>query len=137
MPHPRVSKREFDKELTSLRDQLLAAQAQLETSRACGLMLILTGAPTSGRSEVANDLLEWLDPKYIRVHAYGEPDAYQRARPIMWRYWTCLPARGRMAFMYTGWYADLLDLAFDKEKPTTLKRASDRIRQLEAMLQAD
>jgi polyphosphate:AMP phosphotransferase len=137
MPHPRVSKREFDKELTALRDQLLAAQSQLETSHACGLVLILTGAPTSGRSEVINDLLEWLDPKFIRVHAYDKPDAYQRARPVMWRYWNCLPARGRMAFMHTGWYADLLDHTLDKKKAATLKRASDRIRQLETMLHAD
>jgi polyphosphate:AMP phosphotransferase len=137
MGHPRVSKREFERELIVLRDQLLAAQSQLETSRAFGFVLILTGAPTAGRSEVINDLLEWLDPKFIHVHAFGPPDAYDQLRPEMWRYWTHLPARGRMAFMHTGWYSELHQLALEKQKGSELKRASERIRQLEAMLEAD
>lgn len=137
MAHPRVSKREFERELIVLRDQLLAAQSQLESSRTFGLVLILAGAPTSGRSEVINDLLEWLDPKFIHVHAFGPPDAYDRLRPVMWRYWTHLPARGRMSFMHTAWYSDLRQIAVKKPKGSDLKRACTRIRKFEAMLAAD
>jgi len=137
MAHPRVSKREFERELLVLRDQLLATQSHLETARTFGLVLILSGAPTSGRSEVINDLLEWLDPKFIHFPAFGPPDVYDRLRPPMWRYWAHLPARGRMSFMHTAWYSDLRELALKKRKGTELKRACTRIRKFEAMLVAD
>jgi polyphosphate:AMP phosphotransferase len=137
MARGRVSKREFERELTTLRDQLLAAQSEFETTRKCGLILLITGAPTSGRSEVINDLLEWLDPKFIRVHAFGEPDKFERLRPTMWRYWNVLPPRGRMVFMHTGWYVDLFEAALDAKKGPEIERAAERIRQLETMLQAD
>jgi polyphosphate:AMP phosphotransferase len=136
MARGRVSKREFERELTNLRDQLLAAQSQLETDRAYGLILLISGAPTSGRSEVINDLLEWLDPKFIRVHAFGEPDKFARLRPVMWRYWRVLPPRGRMAFLHTGWYVDVFEAALDGKKGPQIERAAERIRQLETLLQA-
>jgi polyphosphate kinase 2 (PPK2 family) len=136
MARGRVSKREFQRELTNLRDQLLAAQSQLETDRAYGLILLISGAPTSGRSEVINDLLEWLDPKFIRVHAFGEPDKFERLRPAMWRYWRVLPPRGRMALLHTGWYVDVFKAALDGKKGPQIERAAERIRQLETMLQA-
>ena len=126
------------RDLAHLRDELLDLQFKLRESKKAALALIITGAPAAGRSETINELLSWLDPKYIRVHAFGEPDVAERRRPAMWRYWQTLPMRGRMVFYFAGWYADLVAEARSEEsKPSRATRRLETIRQLEAMLVAD
>ena len=127
------------RQVTQLRDELLDLQLELRESKRRALALIVTGAPSAGRSETINGLLEWLDPKYIRVHAFGPPDVAERRRPAMWRYWRTLPARGSMTFYFAGWYADSLSSARTgtRVSPQIAKRAVERIRQLESMLAAD
>jgi polyphosphate:AMP phosphotransferase len=127
------------RDLTRLRDELLDLQLELRNSKRGAVALIVTGAPAAGRSETINELLSWLDPKYIRVHAFGLPDRGERRRPPMWRYWQWLPMRGRMAFYFAGWYAN--SVANPRHAGLGVaakeKRALERIRQLESMLVAD
>jgi polyphosphate:AMP phosphotransferase len=136
---PHVSKSRYKRLLPTLRDELLDAQARLREEGSFALALILTGVPTAGRTETMNELLEWLDPKHISVYAFNAPDRDDRQRPPLWRYWRTLPARGRMAFYFGGWYSDYLSLAL--HGPHTERRVRERmlerIRRLETMLTAD
>jgi polyphosphate:AMP phosphotransferase len=136
---PRVSKSRYERLLPKLRNELLDAQARLREDGSFALALILTGVPAAGRSETVNELLEWLDPKHISVHALRAPDREDRQRPPLWRYWRTLPARGRMAFYFGGWYSEYLALAL--HRPGKARRLSERlferIRSLETMLAAD
>jgi AMP-polyphosphate phosphotransferase len=127
------------RDLTSLRDELLDLQLKLRKLQLRSVVLIVTGAPAAGRSETINELLSWLDPKYIRVDAFGQADFAERLRPPMWRYWQTLPAQGRMAFYFAGWYADTLADARHVKRihPMRIKRAVERIVALERMLDAD
>jgi AMP-polyphosphate phosphotransferase len=126
------------RDLAPLRDELLDLQFKLRESKKAALALIITGAPAAGRSETINELLSWLDPKYIRVHAFGAADIAERRRPPMWRYWQTVPMRGRMVFYFAGWYADLVAEARGQDgKPSRTKRRLQSILQLEAMLAAD
>ena len=97
MAAPRVSKEKFKRDLPALRDELLSLQLKLHTSKACAVAIIIIGTPAAGRSETVNEILEWLDPKHITVHALGPSDRDDRQWPPMWRYWQKLPARGRMS----------------------------------------
>ena len=126
------------RQLARLRDELLDLQARLRREPAFALALIVAGAPAAGRSESLHELLEWLDPKYIHVHAFRPRDAAARKLPALARYWRAMPPRGRMAFYFTGWYEDYLAAALragDKKRDS--RRAAERIRRLEAMLTAD
>lgn len=127
------------RDLTRLRDELLDLQLALRNSRRSAVALIITGTPAAGRSETINELLSWLDPKYVRVHAFGHPDFGERRRPPMWRYWQSLPMRGRMAFYFAGWYADSIadPRHASRAVPAQAKRVLERIQQLESMLVAD
>jgi AMP-polyphosphate phosphotransferase len=135
----RVSKSRYKRLLPKLRDELLDAQARLHQNKSFALALILTGVPTAGRSETVNELLEWLDPKHISVHAFNTPDREDRRRPTLWRYWRALPARGRMTFYFGGWYSEYLSMALHcPNKARRLgERMFERIRSLETMLGAD
>ena len=86
--------------------------------------MIVTGVPAAGRSETVNELLEWLDPKYVTVRAFGEDDARDRAIPPMWRYWRALPAFGRIAFYFWGWYGEYMGSALARLAQGQASRAS-------------
>jgi polyphosphate:AMP phosphotransferase len=135
----KVGKAEFKHLEPRLRDELLAAQTQLRTAGTFSLALIIIGTPAAGRSETINELLEWLDPKFVAVHAFDQPDWEDKQHPLMWRYWRTLPARGRIAFYFAAWYTDYLRYAL--RKPRQLRRHEqrmvERIRALETMLTAD
>jgi polyphosphate:AMP phosphotransferase len=138
MAAPRISKAAFERNLPSLRDELLDLQLKLHTSKSCAIAVIIAGTPAAGRSETVNELLEWLDPKHIGVHALGAPSPYDCKFPPLWRFWRKLPARGRMTFFFAGWYGEYLGgVVKDGKSKQRDKRSVERILQLEQMLVRD
>jgi len=103
------------------------------------LLTGVTGIPAAGRSEVINELLGWLDPKFVTVYGFRKPDEAERQRPTLWRYWRVMPPRGRIAIMHAGWYGEFLreSLLHPKRPAADVRREVERIRSLERMLVAD
>jgi polyphosphate:AMP phosphotransferase len=134
-----LTKLEYQHELPKLQDRLLDAQFELRKSRARAVAVIVTGIPGAGRSEVVNELLGWLDPKFVTVYGFGEPNEVEVQRPPLWRFWRIMPPRGRIAILHAGWYEDLLrDSLTDEDRADeTVKREVERIRALERSLVAD
>jgi AMP-polyphosphate phosphotransferase len=64
----RLTRLEYQHELPKLQDRLLDAQFELRKSAARAVAVIVTGIPGAGRSEVVNELLGWLDPKFVTVY---------------------------------------------------------------------
>lgn len=139
----RLSRSGYQELLPPLRDRLLEGQFELRQRRGRAVVLLVTGIPAAGRSEVVNELLGWLDPKLVTVYGFRAPNEVERERPPLWRYWRVMPPRGRIAILHSGWYQELLDeavhLARDDTRrlPSAPGRAVARIRQLERMLVAD
>ena len=130
--------RDYRSLVPELRDDLLAAQIDTRKLAKFSVAVIVTGVPTAGRTETVNKLIEWLDPKYVTVRAFGEDDEDDEY-PVMWRYWRALPAFGRIAFYFWGWYGDYMHSALDDSQQAKRRtvRQLERIRRLEAMLSAD
>jgi polyphosphate:AMP phosphotransferase len=103
-----VSKKAYEKQVPELRAELLDAQARVLDKSEFAVVLVLAGVDGGGTGDVANLLLSWIDPRHVRVHAYGAPSDEERARPPMWRYWRDLPPRGEMGVFFEGWYAATL-----------------------------
>src|SRR5690349_12833898 len=130
--------RDYRSLVPELRDDLLAAQIDTRKLAKFSVAVIVTGVPTAGRTETVNKLIEWLDPKYVTVRAFGADDV-DAEYPAMWRYWRALPAFGRIAFYFWGWYGDYMHCALEdshKARRRTVRQL-ERIRRLEAMLSAD
>src|SRR5687767_8468888 len=130
--------RNYDRLMPALNDELLARQLDTRKLEKFSVAVIVTGAPSAGRSETVNKLIEWLDPKYVSVRAFGEGDA-DSSHPPMWRYWRAVPAFGRVAFYFWGWYGEYLGsaLGHSRKAKRRAERELERIRQLETMLSAD
>jgi polyphosphate:AMP phosphotransferase len=138
----RLTRLEYEHALPRLQDALLDAQFTLGQSRRHAVVMIVTGIPAAGRSEVVNELLGWLDPKLATVYGFRAPNDVERERPTLWRYWRLLPPKGRIAILHGGWYQDVLlraaGLGVKAESgPAQMRRGVERVRQLERMLVRD
>jgi polyphosphate kinase 2 (PPK2 family) len=104
----KTSKATYAREEPKLRDALLNAQYDLSRSGHGPVLIVMSGVESGGRGETANKLTEWMDPRFIRVIAFGPRTQEELARPPMWRYWRVLPPRGKLGIFMNAWYNELL-----------------------------
>jgi polyphosphate:AMP phosphotransferase len=102
----RISKRVYAREEPKLREALLNAQFDLSQSARGPVLVIISGVEAGGRGETANKLTEWMDPRHIRVVAFGERTPEEAAHATAWRYWQALPPRGRIGIFLNAWYEE-------------------------------
>ncbi len=99
-----IGKREYEREVPTLRAALLAAQMRVLDRAEFPIILLAAGVDGGGKGDVVNRLLEWMDPRHIQAHAMGEAREEDRGRPPMWRFWQALPPSGRTAVFFDSWY---------------------------------
>jgi polyphosphate:AMP phosphotransferase len=104
----RISKSDYAREEPKLREALLNAQYDLSQSARAPVLLIISGVEGGGRGETANRLTGWMDPRHIRVLAFGPPTPEEKAHPPAWRYWRALPPNGKIGIFMNAWYNELL-----------------------------
>ena len=103
-----ISKAEFELAEPKLREALVNAQYDLLAGRRKAVVVLLAGVAAGGRGETAKQLAEWMDPRHLRVQAFGPRTPEELAHPLHWRYWQALPPRGRIAVFMNAWYAEAL-----------------------------
>jgi polyphosphate:AMP phosphotransferase len=104
----RISKVEYERAEPKLREALLDAQWKLSQSGKGPVLLVISGVEAGGRGETANKLTEWMDPRHIRVVAFGPRSGDELVRPLPWRYWRALPPEGRVGIFMNAWYNEAL-----------------------------
>ena len=134
IPAPRLSKKIYEERVPALREKLVQLQVRLKAAPT-KVLLILAGEEGGGRGEVINTLSAWLDPRGVETVAFRPPSDEERERPVMWRFWRCLPARGRLGIFSGSWYTELLRAqAGDSPKLSHADRHLDHIRSFEKLL---
>ena len=99
-----LSKEKFDRRITAVRNALLDAQYELRETQGFSVIVLMTGVEGAGRSETANALMSWLDPRHVEVNGFADPSDEEEERPRFWRFWRALPPRGKIGFFFGGWY---------------------------------
>jgi len=107
----KLSKAAYARQEPKLREALLDAQFRLSEANRGPILVLLSGVEAGGRGETANKLTEWMDPRFIRVIAFGARSFEEAQRPVAWRYWRALPRKGRVGIFMNAWYAEMM-LAF-------------------------
>ncbi len=129
-----LSKQDYDAGLADLRTALLQAQTELERAN-FPVIVLINGADGAGKGETLNTLSEWLDARYLRIEAFGEPSEAERARPEFWRYWMSLPRAGQIGLFLGSWYTQpILERVMARGKPRALEHALARINAFERTL---
>ncbi len=123
----KLGKKDYEARLPALRADLVQMQVALQHAP-FPVLLVVAGDEASGKGDVVNLLNGWLDPRGVETFAFNEPTDEERERPAMWRYWRCLPPRGRMAIYAGGWHADVLRT--DPRSPRDLADFAETLRGL-------
>lgn len=130
-----IPKSTYERDEPALREALLNAQYDLSQSGRGPLLVILSGVGGGGRSETAQKLTQWMDPRHMRVVAFGDEAPEERVRPLQWRYWRALPPTGRLAVFMDAWYGDVLNSRVaGRTTAAEMEIALLEIRQFEQML---
>lgn len=121
-----------------LRTGLIQAQIELKEAASFSLVIVLAGPDGAGKGPLLFRLYEWLDARTLRTNAYHLPTKAERQRPMFWRYWRDLPAKGELGVVVGSWYNEVLIQAADgTDDDATFHRHLQRINAFETMLVAE
>jgi polyphosphate kinase 2 (PPK2 family) len=102
------------------------------------VMIVFEGMGASGKGTQINRLIQALDPRGFDVYANDKSTEEERMRPFLWRFWTKLPAQGRIALFDRSWYRQVTTLRFEGKIPeTALPEAFQDIQSFERQLTDD
>jgi polyphosphate:AMP phosphotransferase len=131
----KLKKSQFKREEPRLRQRLLDLQYRLLDKAEFPVVILVNGVDGAGKGETVNLFNEWMDPRHIHTHAFGEMTDVERDRPEMWRFWQALPPKGRIGILFGSWYTDpILRRVMGHEKRAEFERRLERIRHFERML---
>lgn len=134
----KIDKASYDAEVPKLRVALLDTQFDLAQKASIPVIILIGGVDGAGKGETVNLLNEWMDPRYIQVHAMGAPSDEERERPQMWRFWRALPPKGRIGVFFGSWYtAPIVQRVLGKTKASQLNQSIEQINRFEKMLTAE
>jgi polyphosphate:AMP phosphotransferase len=130
-----VDRRAYDRKVPELRSALLDAQMHVLERGEFPVVLLVGGVDGSGKGDVVNLLLEWMDPRHIHVNALGDQTDEERARPPMWRFWRALPPKGKTGVFFGSWYTGpIVDRVYRRTGGAELTRTLSEIVRFERML---
>lgn len=132
-----LSKKAFKAQEEAFRVELLTLQQKLRKAKIATLVIV-AGVDGAGKGEVVDQLNKWFDSRGMESHAFWDATDEELERPLSWRYWKRLPARGEIAIMFGGWYWHVINQAAAGDKDdATLDREARAINALEEMLCLD
>jgi polyphosphate:AMP phosphotransferase len=133
----KVDKQSYDDRVPELRRELVKRQFQLKDARKSAIVLI-TGDDGPSCNEVFNLFHEWMDPRFVDGHAFGDTPEAAKVRPYFWRFWTALPPAGSVGLVLRGWLTQPLVARWTREiDDETLARLLDHVRVFERELVDD
>lgn len=110
----RLGKAEYKKKMKKLEPKLGRLQREC---RELGIpvMIAFEGYGASGKGVQIGELIRALDPRGFEVYAVKNETEEEKMYPFMWRFWTKLPADGRIGIYDSSWYRRVLIDRFDKK----------------------
>ena len=98
----KLSKEEYQERVKKLRYRMVSIQNLIRKSKV-PVLILFAGVDGAGKHETVDLLSEWMDPRWLRTRAYGEPTEEEKLRPKMWKYWRDLPGEGEIGLFLSAW----------------------------------
>ena len=122
-----ISKKEYKQMKEQLEAQLSSLQREAKEKK-LPIIIIFEGFGTSGKGYLINKLIHSMDPRGFIVYATEKETKEEQRHPFLWRFWTKVPAKGRIAVFDTSWYRKVLHERGDHE--VTKKRAKQSFKEI-------
>lgn len=128
---------DYREKMRAMQLRLLGLQQEVVESRR-SVVIVVEGPDAAGKGGVIKRMVEKLDPRFLSVHAVAKPTAEEASRHYLWRFWTRLPAYGRIAIFDRSWYGRVLvERVEGFATKAEWKRAYTEINEFERLLTAD
>ncbi len=102
-----LSKEEYKKKLPVLEAKLGKLQRECKELK-IPVMIAFEGYGAAGKGVQIGKLIQALDPRGFEVHAVKKESEEEKLHPFLWRFWTKMPAAGRIAIYDSSWYRKVL-----------------------------
>ena len=102
-PKPKMSRKEFEKELEPLQTELVKLQ---EWTKATGakVCVLFEGRDAAGKGGIIKCITERTSPRVFRVVALATPTEREKSQMYFQRYMSHLPAGGEIVLFDRSWY---------------------------------
>lgn len=100
-------KRDYKVELEHWQRRLLRVQ-QIYFRNRSRVIVVFEGADAAGKGGAIRRIVEPLDPRGVNVHAIKAPSVDEQAIHYLYRFFSKLPAPGRIAIFDRSWYGRVL-----------------------------
>jgi polyphosphate kinase 2 len=102
-PKPKMSRKDFDKEMEKLQIELVKLQEWVKANGA-KICVVFEGRDTAGKGGVIKRITERVSPRVFRVVALGTPTDREKSQMYFQRYMPHLPAAGEVVLFDRSWY---------------------------------
>lgn len=113
-----LGKAEYKEKMAVLEGKLGKLQRECK-ELGIPVMIAFEGYDAAGKGVQIGRLIQALDPRGFEVHAVKRETQEEQFYPFLWRFWTKMPAKGRISIYDSSWYRKVLKDRFDgktKEK---------------------
>lgn len=132
----KMSKETFKELEKDFESRIGPLQRELK-EREIPVMIVFEGWDAAGKGTLINRLILPMDPRGFSVHTINEPNEEERRKPHLWRFWTKIPKRGRIAVFDKSWYQRTFEERVDRGiDDRQLGEAYEEIRAFERQLSA-
>lgn len=133
----KMDKKEYKERMPELEAKLGRLQRECREKKIT-VLIAFEGYGAAGKGLQIGKLIQALDPRGFRVFAVKKETEDERMHPFMWRFWTKLPEKGRIAIYDTSWYRKVMADRFEKKTPESeVPAAFESIRAFEKQLTDD
>jgi polyphosphate kinase 2 len=102
-PKPKMSRKEFDKELVKLQVELVKMQEWVKATGA-KICVLFEGRDAAGKGGIIKYITERTSPRVFRVVALATPTEREKSQMYFQRYMPHLPAAGEVVLFDRSWY---------------------------------
>ncbi len=72
------------------------------------IIIVFEGWHASGMTEIINRFLLSLNPMGLDLYTTGKPCYQEEQKPLLWRFWTKIPPKGKIAIFDRSWYRRII-----------------------------
>jgi polyphosphate kinase 2 (PPK2 family) len=129
-----ISTEVFSKELKQYQLGLLKYQLELKESKR-SVIVVVEGPDAAGKGGAIKRMVEFLDPRLVRVYSIVKPTQEELDHHYLWRFWSKIPPRGNLVIFDRSWYGRVLVERVEKfATEAEWKRAYTEINEFEKTL---
>ncbi|MGA9832675.1 MAG: polyphosphate kinase 2, partial [Trebonia sp.] len=102
-PHPKMKRKEYEREMRVLHGELVAMQEWVKASGA-KICIVFEGRDTAGKGGTIKRITERVSPRVFRVVALPAPTEREKSQMYIQRYLPHFPAAGEVVIFDRSWY---------------------------------